>query len=235
MKFCELTYFDNSPMAEWGEGVLLDDIECPVNEGHQRRGARKGNLVILFPSKIGDVVWTWYSDMLINDRVKHLFEKAGFTGFELKPVSIGGIVKNQRKNKLIEAKDNIGIFWEMVITGWGGLAHPESGIQFLETQSCKHCGYLVYSHFKDTANMIDITQWDGSDFFMIWPLPKFIFVTERVADCIRKHKLKDCNLIPLEKIPLKDKDLFKTLSPGRLSYYMPGERAHLLGDSLGIF
>lgn len=235
MAFFWLTNSDDFQLAERDQSAHLEDVTCPVNDGHQRRGARIGNLIVKLPQKRGDIVWTWLSNMLINDRVKQLIERANFTGYELKPVTISGILK-KKKSKLPQSEnEHLPSYWEVVITGWAGMAPPESGIELLESKSCKHCGLLVYSHFEDTSHLIDIAQWDGSDFFMVWPLPKYIFVTERVANFIKEHNLKDCNLIPVEKIPRGDKDLFNALSPGRLSHSMPEDRAHLLGDPLGIF
>jgi hypothetical protein len=47
------------------------------------------------------------------------------------------------------------------------------------------------------SNLLDQNQWDGSDFFMVWPYPKFIFITARVAEFIKKYKLTGARL----KIP----------------------------------
>ena len=37
--------------------------------------------------------------------------------------------------------------------------------------------------------LIDASKWDGSDFFMVWPLPLFIFVTDRVVRAIHDSRL----------------------------------------------
>jgi hypothetical protein len=37
--------------------------------------------------------------------------------------------------------------------------------------------------------------WDGSDFFMVWPLPRFIFVTEKAKNVVERAGLsRQCAL-----------------------------------------
>jgi hypothetical protein len=77
--------------------------------------------------------------------------------------------------------------------------------------------------------LIDDSQWDGSDFFMVWPLPLFHFVSERAARVMLEHDLTGGVLLEMDEIRPLD-----GLSPGRLSYWMPFERARALGESLQI-
>ena len=207
--------------AEWDDSVKSEQIICPLEDGHRRGGKRIGNLtVVLNPQKAGDFVWTWYSDCLIQDHVLKLFRQEGFTGFEVKPVTV-------------KTKKGINIppltLWEVVLTGWGGMASPQSGIKLVK--QCYSCGLLKYSGFDNPSKIIDTSLWDGSDFFMVWPLPKFIFVTERVVSFIKKEKLTGCQLIPVDKLPISELGL----GPGRLSHWMPEERARVLGEPLGIY
>jgi len=212
--------------AEWDDSVDIEQIICPLEDGRMRGGKRLGDLtVMLNAKKVGDIVWTWYSECLIQDRVLALFRQEGFTGFEVKPVT----VKTKKGINIPPAT-----LWEVVVTGWGGMASPESGIKLIK--HCSGCGHLEYSGFDDPSKIIDPSLWDGSDFFMVWPLPKFIFVTERVMNFIKKEKLTGCRLVSVEKLPV-DKLLVSEvgLSPGRLSYWMPEERARTLGEPLGIY
>lgn len=211
----------------------LEQILCPAQEGHMRAGARIGNLSIKIPSKIGDMIWTWYSEFMITDRVKNLFEEAGFTGYLLKPVTITGFLGKSRKKSLQMMEEReLPVLWELVVTGWAGMAPRESGIKLLESESCPVCGMLRYSGLTDPTRLIDESQWDGSDFFMVWPMPRFIFVSEKVKKFIKANKLTGGSIVPVEKLGCTGDYGF---GPGRLSYCMPEDRAHLLGDSLGIF
>lgn len=207
--------------AEWDDSVKTEQITCPLEDGHMRGGKRIGNLtVVLNPKKVGDFVWTWYSDCLIQDHVLKLFRQEGFTGFEVKPVTV------KTKKGIINPPLTL---WEVVLTGWGGMASPESGIKLIK--HCSACGILKYSGFNNPSKIIDPSLWDGSDFFMVWPLPKFIFVTERVVSFIKKENLTGYQLIPVDKLPFPKLGL----GPGRLSHLMPEERARVLGEPLGIY
>ena len=66
------------------------------------------------------------------------------------------------------------------------MAAAESGIRLVER--CQTCGYLTYSACNNTEQIIDVTEWDGSDFFIVWPLPKCIFITDRVAQTIVSNR-----------------------------------------------
>lgn len=179
--------------AEWADSVKLASIQCPLYPDHQRAGERLTDLVILLPSpNIGDFVWTWYGDCLITDRVLKLFQEAGLTGFRVKPVTVERV---RRLGKKALAK--IPQLWELVITGKGGDARPESGIRII--YRCEACGLVEYSSFRDGIH-VDEEQWDGSDFFTINGYPKLILVTERVKELIIGHRLTNCVLIPAEKL-----------------------------------
>jgi hypothetical protein len=80
---------------------------------------------------------------------------------------------------------------------------------------------------------VDPAQCDGSDFFMVWPIPKFVFVTEAVADCVRDYQLTG---VARERSHEYEpgRAVTGTLTPGRLSYWMPESRARELGRQAGI-
>jgi hypothetical protein len=170
--------------------------------------------------RIGDFLWTWYSECLITDKVAALLKEYNITGYELWPVEIA--------NRDLPSK-----IWELRILGWSGMAKHESGISLNKEKSCKYCHYRSYTSLKEPKLLIDENQWDGSDIFMVWPMPISIFVSQKVNDLIEKEKLTGCKIIPVEQLPL---DRYESgFAPGRLSYYMPDERAKLLGEPLGIY
>lgn len=208
--------------AEWVAGEMeLEKVTCPVNEGHRRGGKRLTNLsVALRGNGVEDFVWTWLSECLIQDHVRDLFRKNEFTGFDVKPVK----ARFKRISENVPPR-----LWELIVIGWAGMASAESGINL--TKECIPCGLLRYSCCKNPAKLIDISQWDGSDFFMVWPLPGFIFITERVAQTIRDARLTGTDLVRPANISL---GMSPGFGPGRLSYWMPEDRAHKLGGALGI-
>ena len=178
--------------------------------------------VELARQQVQDFVWTWQSECLIQDRVLKLFKDNGFTGYQVKPV-------NARFNaRTVEEPSRL---WEIVVTGWAGVAPEESGVRLLE--NCPSCGYMKYKGLNDASLLIKEDQWDGSDFFMVWPYPRFIFVTNRVAELVKDHKLKGVQLKDLPALTLEHGG--REAGPGRLSYWMPDDRARELGEPLGIY
>jgi len=206
--------------AEWAEDMDYEStVTCPIKEGHQRAGRRLPNLsVMLRGGIVEDFVWTWYSECLVQDRVLELFKRSGFTGYDVKPARARFKRASERQPPRLR---------ELIVTGWGGMAPAGSGIRVIER--CEGCGHTVYSGCDNPDHLIDVSHWDGSDFFIVWPLPKFIFVTERVAQAIRENHLTGAML----KQP-RELDLSGGFSPGPLSYSMAEERARQLGAALGI-
>jgi hypothetical protein len=217
-----LTYpLSSKKRADWARGqVNFEGVECSADEGHTRAGRRINELSIVLPgTSIEDVVWTWYTECLVQDHVLQMFKEKGFTGFEVRQVEASF------KRSAISAPPAL---WELVVTGWAGMASAQSGIKLVE--SCDACGLKVYSGSSNPNRLIDEDQWDGSDFFMVWPLPKFIFVSNHVAQTFGEAKWKGARIVALENL-----DLTEGFGPGRLSYYMPQRRAKALGEPLGIY
>ena len=211
-------------LAEWVDGeVHTDKVICPVEDGHQRGGKRLTNLSVMLPGRATkDFVWTWYSECLLTDRTLGVFASQGFSGFEVKPVK-AAFKRAQRKPPRL---------WELVVTGWAGMAPAESGIRLIE--DCPACGLKRYSAWTNPERLVDAAEWDGSDFFMVWPLPGYIFVAGRVAQAIHEYALAGCALKPLADVVFPS-GVIPSVGPGRLSYYMPEKRARELGEPLGIY
>lgn len=226
-------------LAEWDRNVRLDSIRCSKDAGHARPGRRLTDLSVRLTSTVvSDFVWTWHSECLIRDHVLAAFREQGFTGFDVRSVAARYKRRGDRRDP---CDDNPGVetrvasqtevprLWELVVTGWGGAAPPESGVHLAST--CDACGLLVYSGITDPQRLIDASQWDGSDFFMVWPLPLYIFVTDRVAEFIERRRFRGAQLRPLAEL----RRTTNGFGPGRLSLWMPDERARLLGEPLGIY
>ncbi|MBI2908788.1 MAG: hypothetical protein HYX92_14190 [Chloroflexi bacterium] len=207
--------------AEWADNQGLEGIECPAHPEHKRAGERVNDLNVLLRGRpVDDIVWTWYSECLVQEHVLALFKEKGFTGYEVRPV------RAQFKNKSFIDPPELS---ELVVTGWAGMAPPESGVKL--TYSCPFCGSIKYSCFDEPSRLIAESQWDGSDFFMVWPLPKFIFITDRVAQLLRDRRVTGFRLVRPDDLKCD----FGGFSPGRLSHWMPKARARELGEPLGIY
>jgi tRNA uridine 5-carbamoylmethylation protein Kti12 len=156
---------------------------------------RKDLGIILPSSKVGDLVWTWYSDCVVTDTILSLFKESSFTGFEARPViieKIKGLSRGRRKEELVPP------LWELLIRGKGGEAAPESGIYLFEYEEAGEIK-KAYSSFRNGV-IVDKANWDGSDFFTINGYPKYILITERVKEFIIDQQLTNCALIPSDKL-----------------------------------
>jgi len=222
---------DETLRAWWDEEkVDLEQVVCAANPKHQWGGKRTANLsVVLYSNQVFDIMWTWHNECLIQQHVLDAFQRQGFNGFQVKAAE----VRFKRPGAGEPPR-----LWELVVTGWAGFASLESGIRLDEKRSCLDCGSLRYTRPTDYSRLIDETKWDGSDFFMVWPLPKYIFVTGRVCEFIQTNDLRLTQFMRPEDLQPKtpfEQQLDRGFSPGRLSYWMPEERARELGEPLGIY
>jgi hypothetical protein len=188
----------------WADEMGFENsIICSKYGGHTRPGKRKEPLLIKFESpEIGDIMWTWFSECIVTDRIANLFCDAGFTGYRLEPV----IVKNIKGASI----DDLPKLWEMVITGKGGDIRDINSIEV--KTNCEYCGH---THYTDLGNglLIDENQWDGSDFFTVWPLPKYIIVTNRVKDFIINNQINNVKITKVRDLRGEGKK--GGLSPGK--------------------
>ena len=67
-----------------------------------------------------------------------------------------------------------------------------------------------------TPRLFEEAAWDGSDFFVIWPLRRFIMVTEEVAEYIWDAGYSGVKLVRLDELPLLTVKGFEGFSPGPL-------------------
>jgi len=105
--------------VDWDEGMDLEQIVCPVYPEHRRGGRRTTDLKVVLPKRqTFDVMWTWHNECLLQQRALDALRQKGFTGFEVKPVE----ARFKRR-----APSEPPRFWELVVTGWAGMASPESG------------------------------------------------------------------------------------------------------------
>jgi len=220
--FAKLTS-PNSPrkLAEWVDGeVEFSGHDCPIFPEHSCNGERAGDLSVALPGReVDDFVWTWYSECLVQDHVLDLFRKKRFTGFKTKPVKAKFKRADGAKPPRLQ---------ELVVTGWGGMAEPQSGIKRLSF--CPHCKSVQYRTWTNPDALMNEAQWDGSDFFMIWPMPKYIFITSRVVQAIEEAKLTGYRLVGISNLYASS----GTLTPGPLSEWMPERLAHERGKACGI-
>lgn len=206
-------------LATWtAEMDFEDTIRCSSDPGHQRSGVRKPKLKVNLPAKCAqEIIWTWYSECLITDRVLDVFRTHQFSGFCAKNAE--GTIPD---GSLIYLN-------ELIITGWGGMAQASSGIHLLEY--CETCKHRVYSNLSDPSRLLDETQWDGSDFFLIWPMPRYVMITDRVRQAILDAKIIGARFTKIRDLKPKPEG---TLTPGPLSHWFSPEQAERLGKLIRI-
>jgi hypothetical protein len=177
-------------LAVWAKGeVDVSTRNCPVNPAHTRIGDRSLDLsVVLPPLPAQQLVWTWHGELLVQEMVATMLREEGFGTFELR----------NAKARFPSGVSEAPRFSEFIVKGWGGMARPESGIELIE--HCEHCGKARYSGLTHPEDLIDPVQWDGSDIFIVWPLPNFILITDRVRQFLRTNKLNDIMITPMEKL-----------------------------------
>jgi hypothetical protein len=208
------------PLAENVPGMKSERIVCPTHDGHKRGGKRLSDLsVIVHPLGLRDFTWTWLSDVLISPRVLDLFEKHHVTGFEARPATVS-------YPKGIKAAPPE--MFELVVTGWGGFAAPSAGVSLLKW--CPDCEHKVYA-IAEPSGLIDPAAWDGSDLFIVWPLPKFRLASDRLASILQQERVSGLELMPAPALPVKRG---ATLSPGTLRLSMPEDRARELDRRFGV-
>ena len=175
-------------LAVWAKGeVDVSTKKCPVNAAHTRMGDRSPKLSVVLPAAPAQqLVWTWHGELLVQQMVVTMLREQGFGTFELR----------NAKARLPSGIAGAPTFSEFVVKGWGGIARPESGIELIE--HCEHCGTTKYSALTHPEHLIDPLQWDGSDIFIVWPLPKFIFVTDRLRHFLVASNLQDIVLTPVK-------------------------------------
>ena len=194
--------------------VRTETVRCSVNPGHQRGGKRLGSLSVVLPEKHEtDFIWTWHNDCLISPHALNVLMKNQLTGFEAKPAVIHSKKQPTETPKYLEFRP----------IGWGGIAPESSGVELIEY--CEACGATEYSAYTNPEFLVDSSQWDGSDFFIVWPLPRFIFVSSHAHRVIADNQITGAVIEPLAALK---PGLAKGFSPGKLDYWFPGDRVREL-------
>jgi hypothetical protein len=198
---------EESSLGRWNPSVDLASVTCSLYPEHQRAGSRLTPLSVDLPKSMveRDFAWTWYSECLIRPSLGEKLKNSGLTGFYTRKAHV--------THKGVAFPNG---FDELFAVGWGGIADPRSGVRLIE--SCPACGMLSYSGVTNWNQLVDWNQWDGSDIFMVWPLPRFIFMTERGAQILTASRLTGAQIIAVTEL-----DPQEDLSPGRLSYWLPAE------------
>jgi len=222
-----LSFKDFESSADWeDESRTFVGTVCPLDptsETHVAHHATNGNLRVTSPFKKRHLmIWTMNSECLVHEDLIRALRKEAFSGFELRDATV------RFRDGSVESE----LYKELIVTGWGGRARPESGIRLL--RQCPRCGTRWYTDRTRPEFVFNEAEWDRSDFFRIWPLPPtYTMVTDRLASWLQENKISlfSCETLKLVD-PLITAATKNSYTPGPLDDYYPRERALQLAPDL---
>lgn len=153
-----------------------------------------------------DFEWTVFGNLIINEQVRKEWDKTHFSGFRFQEVEFFTTSETPFGRDAVEFQ----------VTGWGGRAGKESGIEVLE--ECPGCKRRIFSGYEEPAKLFNIDEWDGSDIFIIWPMPSYIFVTKDVRNWARDKNFTGVQFIPISDLPPSD-----TFTPNPIECYFDAD------------
>lgn len=202
---------------------IVDDVpvQCPLTPAHDRWRGKFGP-VSLMTNEFGTTDFQWIRarpvathpraaapetdsirSCLVSKGAQEAFVEAGLVGYDLQPVFAA-----------CDGSEVIGLR-RLVVTGWAGLAKPESGVQFLSSQSCRACGMAVYSWPVFPELMFNWEQMEYADFVRLWPIPEIIFMSRRAAGVIQAAGLSGAEALSVQSIALSLADRVMPDSPSQ--------------------
>jgi hypothetical protein len=191
MKFFKLEISRARLFIEGNETNDWESIVCSKDEGHQRAGRRLTGLALDVMSwHVVDFSRTMLSEIVITDHALKVLRDAKLSGFTVNPVDVSSISMRREGGSFPK-------LWEFVVTGKGGRAHKSSGIRKL--RECSACGLVEYSAFKNGI-VVDVSTYDGSDFFTVTEYPAYVLVSERARATIENHRLTNVAFIESTKL-----------------------------------
>jgi hypothetical protein len=189
---------------------------CRFETDHTVRQRWSRPLRVIGPVRqLTDFEWSVYGDAITSPAVACGFRDAGFTGFEVLPTEILTTTETPIGREAVQLK----------VYGWGGVAPQSSGVRVLS--ECKACGRRVFSKYTSPERLFTRTQWDGSDFFVIWPLPGYIMITLKVRNHLLAAGYSGIKVRPLSELPMGPGH---TLTPGHLEDWLDKERVAAMLD-----
>ena len=195
----------------YAEGMKLDTVLCAHDPRHTTRHRWNKPLKVVGPVIPGtDFEWTVYLDLIVNREIVESLKNMGFSGMRFLPVEFYTTTQTPFGREA----------YELNVTGWGGTALPASGIRVLN--ECPACKRQVFSEFANPSKLFNFDEWDGSDFFIIWPMPRFIMITGRVRDHILEKGYSGVKITPVDRL---QKSIAGGFTPGHIGDWFDERRA----------
>lgn len=189
--------FSSLPGAQlWNDesDPYLRDIVCSLDSGHNsatRRWApavfREETSADTALNPIFDALFSARSSFVFRNKVFAEFEKENLTGWIRNPASI------HRADSTVETG-----FGELWIKGFAGIANQKGGCRLL--WKCRTCGNTRYAPGFSVADAFKNLDWDGSDFFTLWPLVNYRFCTDRAKAVLERFHTEEIRFINAEEL-----------------------------------
>ena len=163
------------------------------------------------------------TNFFVTDALKIAMEQSKISGVEYFPAYASPTAKHAVNTER---------YWQLLAAGWGGVI-PQEGMQCSEEHAGKR--YRRYSGISNNLPFFEPTEWDGSDFFRVWPIPSDLFVTKNVAELFQEWKIEDVDFISLSEFKLPEiagKVVDVRVQP--LMCYLPPKLGEEIGRPLGI-
>lgn len=123
-----------------------------------------------------DAFATPRGSFVFTRRVFAAMEDARLTGWLMNPATVSfadGTVSTH--------------YGELWVYGFGGIALPSTGCKLL--WRCQGCGQREYQDGIIRGKAVRQARWDGSDFFIVWPLVKYPICTDRAKDVLERFRM----------------------------------------------
>jgi len=199
-----------SQRMTYGHGMSFRTETCRGDPDHAKRQIRPSPLRLVFTGGVTtDFMWSQYSEAIATPRVAEAFREGGVTGCKFVPVELENTMGDEVASEFLELR----------VVGWGGNATASSGIRVIK--ECPHCQRQVFTGYTQPELIFDSSQWDGSDVFLIWPLPRYILVTSKVANILERNRFSGAEVESLSRLP---KTVAGTLTPGHLGDWYEDRR-----------
>jgi len=204
---------------EYVDSMRSETKLCDLNPKHASRRRRADPLEVIAPVEPHyDFQWTPYREPIVTPQVRQAFETAEITGLRFIPVRTQTTLGDPFYQEL----------YEMPVTGWGGMAPVGSGIRIKE--ECPRCKWRVFTGYQNAARLFNLDDWDGSDLFLIWPLPRFAMATGKAREVILAGRFTGVKLVPLTELQMKA--LTPGFTPGSVYNWFDEPRASELAEEV---
>jgi hypothetical protein len=174
--------------ATQGGWLDKDRYVCPIEDGNWRGRRRWTEMFVELKHNKREemIVWT-IGDCLMHQSLLAEFQTRGFTGLRSLPAKV-------RFRDVFVSEE----YREIVVTGWAGLPHKNSGVERVAV--CSECRCQKYASRGRPEQIVDWSQWTGDHFFRVWPWSKIIFIVDEVAEFLKKAKVRSFDLFRPEEL-----------------------------------